>query len=346
MSAPPAPAPASPAVPGPAPARAGTPWRARAARWPGALLHPSRRAMRRIAIAGVIASAMIIPSGAAVRLSQSGLGCTDWPDCTAHSLVAAGATGDPLIHRWVEFGNRLLTTAIFIVAIMVFVAAWRFRGEDSGRPGPAAARPARRRDLVWLAAAQPAGIAAQAVIGGVVVLTRLAPFWVSLHYLATLPVLAAAVALYVRSGEGTGPARPAVQPLVRLVVLALLAVASAMMVAGTLVTGTGPLAGAGDVPRYHFLSLTQVTQLHADIGWVLGTLAVMAVLSMHLTGAPAAVRRLGWTVLALIGAQGVIGYAQYFSHLPAGLVWVHVANTALIWIAVIRLAFALRERPA
>ena len=117
-----------------------------------------------------------------------------------------------------------------------------------------------------------------------------------------------------------------------------------MMVAGTLVTGTGPLAGAGDVPRYHFLSLTAVTQLHADIGWVLGTLAVMLALIMHLTEAPPRAVRLSWIVLGLIGLQGAIGYAQYFSGLPAGLVWVHVANTALIWIAVIRLTFALRDR--
>ncbi len=291
--------------------------------------------MRRIAFAGVLASLAIIPTGAAVRLSQSGLGCTDWPKCTANSLVASGEHGDPLIHQWVEFGNRLVTTVIFVVAVVVFVAAWRFR------PGPDGAR---RRDLVWLASVQPAGIAAQALIGGIVVLTKLSPFWVSLHYLATLPVLAAAVALHVRCTEGTRPSELLVAPLVRVVARALVVVASFMMLAGTLVTGTGPLAGAGAVPRYHFLSLTAVTQLHADIGWVLGTLAVMLTLIMHVTQAPRRAIRLSWIVLGLIGLQGAIGYAQYFAGLPAGLVWVHVANTALIWIAIIRLAYALRDR--
>jgi len=289
--------------------------------------------MRRLALAGVVASLAIIPTGAAVRLTQSGLGCTDWPKCTAASLVASGATGDPLIHRWVEFGNRLVTTVIFVVALVVFIAAWRFR------PGGQ-----QRRDLAWLASAQPAGIAAQAIIGGVVVLTKLAPFWVSLHYLATLPVLAAAVALHMRCTEGTGQARPQVQPLVRLVARALVVVTAVMMIAGTLVTGTGPLAGAGAVPRYHFASLTAITQLHADVGWVLGTLAVVLVLCLSLTQAPARAQRLGWVVLGLIALQGAIGYAQYFAGLPAGLVWVHVANTALIWIAVLRLTFALRDR--
>ena len=191
--------------------------------------------------------------------------------------MASGATGDPLIHRWVEFGNRVATALIFVIAVAVFIAAWQYRyGPDRKR----------RRDLVWLASAQPAGIVAQAVIGGIVVLTKLAPFWVSLHFIATLPVLAAAVVLYVRCTEGT--ARPVwlVQPLVRLVAIALVAVTTVMMLVGTLVTGTGPLAGAGDVQRYHFLSLTAVTQLHADIGWVLGTVAVMTVACLALTEAP------------------------------------------------------------
>jgi heme a synthase len=294
------------------------------------------RVMRRIAAAGVVASAAIIPTGAAVRLSKSGLGCTNWPKCTATSLVAAGATGDPLVHRWVEFGNRIVSVAVFVIAIAVLVAAWRYTG---GR------NRGRRRDLIWLAAAQPAGIAAQAIIGGIVVRTGLSPFWVSLHFLATVPVLAAAVALWVRCAEGTGPATALVPPLVRMVALALVATVALMLVAGTFVTGTGPLAGAGSVPRYHFLSLTAVTQLHADIGWALGVLAIAVALMLHLVDGPAKAVRLSWITLGLIGLQGVIGYAQYFAGLPAGLVWVHVTMTALIWIAVLRLAFALRERP-
>src|SRR5215470_12485243 len=109
--------------------------------------------MRRLALAGVIASAIIIPSGAAVRLSQSGLGCTTWPNCTATSLIASGATGDPLIHRWIEFGNRIVTTLILVIAIAVLIAAWRFGARQA-----ASANGARRRDLVWLASTQPAGI--------------------------------------------------------------------------------------------------------------------------------------------------------------------------------------------
>lgn len=301
-----------------------------------AVLNPSVAVMRRIALAGVIVSSAIIWTGGAVRLSQSGLGCTTWPKCTPTSLGASGVTGNPLLHRWVEFGNRLLVIAVFVVAILVFTAAWRFRDSGTG---------ARRRDLVWLASAQPGGIVAQSVIGGILVRTNLNPFWESVHYLATVPVIAAAVVLYVRCREGTGPAVSLVPRMIGIVSWALVGVVALMMTVGTLVTGSGPLAGAASAPRYHFISLTGITQLHADVGWALGVLTIGLLLMLILVQAPARPLRLCWITLGLIGMQGAIGYTQYFLHLPAGLVWVHVANTALIWITVLLLAFSLRERP-
>src|SRR5580658_8804325 len=234
------------------------------------LLSPSPTSMRRIALAGVVANAGIVMTGAGVRLSESGLGCPDWPRCTATSIVAGGDTGDPLIHRWVEFGNRLVTVAIFVVAILVCVTAWQYR--PRGR---------RRRDLVWLAAAQPAAILAQAVLGGIVVLTKLDPIWVSVHFLASMALVAATVALYVRCQEPAAAGRPLVRREVRLIALGLIAVVGLMMTAGTVVTGTGPLAGARSVPRYS-LPLAAVTQLHADIGWLLGGLVIALVLSLRL----------------------------------------------------------------
>src|SRR5258708_14191094 len=182
--------------------------RGRAWRLANAVLTPSPESMGRIALAGVLASAGIIMTGAGVRLSQSGLGCPDWPRCTATSIVANGATGDPLIHRWIEFGNRLVTVAIFVIAVIVWVAAWRYRPD--GR---------RRRDLVWLASAQPAGIVGQAVLGGIVVLTNLDPGWVSVHSVFSMVLVAAAVALHVRCTEGRDPARLLVARQVRRVAL-------------------------------------------------------------------------------------------------------------------------------
>jgi heme a synthase len=304
--------------------------------WPralaGALLAPSASALRRWALAGVITSSLIILTGAAVRLSQSGLGCPDWPACTAHSLGAAGTTGDPLIHRWIEFGNRLVTVAIFIVAVGVFVAAWRYHGDG-----------ARRRDLIWLAAAQPGAIVVQAVLGGLVVLTKLNPALVSVHFLASVALVAATVALYVRCQEGPDAARPLVPRPVRLAALGVVGTVAVMMAAGTVVTGTGPLAGSANVARYH-LPLTGVTQLHADIGWLLAGLMLALLLGLRLAVAPRRAARLGWLLLGLIALQGVIGYTQYFSGLPAGLVWCHVAGSVAIWITALLIPFTLRDR--
>jgi len=299
------------------------------------VLAPSPASMRRIALAGVIASAGIIVTGAAVRLSQSGLGCPDWPACTAHSIVAGGSSGSTLVHRWIEFGNRLLTGAILVISVIVSVAAWRFR---PGGPGGG-----RRRDLVVLAFTQPAGIIAQAVLGGVVVLTKLDPVWVSVHFLLSVTLVAVAVALHVRTTEGTAPARPRARADLRVVAAALVAVVAVMLAAGTVVTGTGPLAGARSVARYH-LPLSGVTQLHADIGWLLTGLTLALVAGLRFSGAPRRAMRLGWVLLGLLAAQGAVGYTQYFTGLPAGLVWVHVTGAILIWIATLRLLFALRDK--
>jgi cytochrome c oxidase assembly protein subunit 15 len=237
-----------------------------------------------------------------------------------------------MFHTWIEFGNRLVTVAITLIAVAVFVAAWRFR--PGGR---------RRRDLVWLAAVQPAGIVAQALLGGIVVLTDLNPAMVALHFLASIAVLAAAVTLHVRCTEGQAPARSLVRTDLRLLAYAVLAAVALMLAAGTVVTGTGPLAGAGAVPRFH-LPLAGVTQFHADIGWLLAGLTVALAVGLQLTRAPARAVRLGWALLAMIGLQGAVGYTQYFTGLPAGLVWVHVCGSTLIWILALRLVFALRDR--
>jgi cytochrome c oxidase assembly protein subunit 15 len=237
-----------------------------------------------------------------------------------------------MFHTWIEFGNRTLTGVVELAAVAVLIAAWRFR-PTSGR----------RDDLVWLAALQPIGVILQAVIGGVLVLTKLDPVWVTVHFLVSVAVVAAAVTLYVRCTEGTAPAKTLARPEVRLLAGVLLAAVFVMLAAGTVVTGTGPLAGAPGVRRYS-LSLPDVTQVHADTGWLLGGLAVAFVLVLRLTGAPRPALRLGYVFIGLLFAQGVMGYVQYFTHLPAGLVWVHESTSVLIWVTILRLQFAIRDR--
>jgi heme a synthase len=296
------------------------------------LLSPTATSMRRFALAGVIADTAIMSTGAAVRLSSSGLGCPDWPRCSAADIVASKNAGQTLLNTWIEFSNRLLNFPLVIITVLVFIAAWRFR------PGGT-----RRRDLVWLGAAQPLGVVAQAVIGGIVVLTKLNPTAVSIHFLVSTAIVAAAVVLHVRCTEGTKPPSDLARRDLRVLSAVLVAVTAAMMAAGTVVTGTGPLAGNAAAPRYK-LPLEGVTQLHADVGWLMGGLALALILGLRLSGAPPRTLRAAWIMIGALALQGVIGYVQYFTHLPAGLVWVHVTGSVLVWIAVLRLFFALRDR--
>ena len=306
------------------------------AAWTRPVLAPTPVSMRRLALAGVIADTVIMSTGAAVRLSASGLGCPDWPQCSAADVVASKNAGQTLLNTWIEFGNRLLNFPLVIIAALIFIAAWRFRPDRR-----------RRRDLVWLGAAQPLGVVAQAVIGGIVVLTKLNPATVSVHFLVSAAVVAAAVALHMRCAAlADASAIPEATPVrrdLRVMSAALVAVTCLMLTAGTVVTGTGPLAGDAGVPRYP-LPLEGVTQFHADIGWLLAGLSIALVLVLRLSAAPRRAVRAGWIVLAALGSQGVIGYIQYFTHLPAGLVWVHVTGSVLVWIAVLRLYFTVREQ--
>ena len=295
--------------------------------------------MRGLALASVVANAGIIVTGGAVRLSQSGLGCPDWPACTARSLVATHTAGQTTANTWIEFGNRLLTFVVMTIAVAVFVAAWRLRADRGD------GHLARRTDLVWLAAAQPASVVLQAVLGGITVLTALNPAMVSVHFLVSMAIVAVTVVLYVRCGEDTTPARPLVRADLRVLSGMVIAIAGLMFAAGTVVTGTGPLAGNAAAPRYH-LPLGGVTQFHADIGWLFGGLALALAVGLKLTGAPPRAIRLGWLLLAAMTVQGAIGYTQYFTGLPPAVVGLHVLGSVLVWITALLLFFALRERGA
>jgi heme A synthase len=232
-------------------------------------------------------------------------------------------------------------TLFIALAVIVLVAVWRFRpGDDPASSGRGGRWPVARRWLVGLAAVQPAGVVLQAALGGIVVLTNLNPAAVSIHFIASIAILAAAVALYAMSAEPAAPPRAPLRADLRWLSAGLVAVAGLMLAAGTVVTGTGPLAGAPSVPRYR-LPLEGVTQMHADIGWLLTGLTIAMVIALRAASPPPAAVRLGWLLLGLIIAQGAIGYSQYFSGLPAGLVWVHVLGATLVWIVVLRLFSAL-----
>ena len=300
---------------------------------------PTPKSLRAWALASVIANAVIISTGAAVRLSSSGLGCPDWPKCTQASAVAAHSAGQTTLNTWIEFGNRLLNFPLVAIAGLTFIAFLRYY-QLHGRA---------RKDLVWLSAVLPLGVIAQAVVGGIVVLAKLNPALVAVHFLlSTAIILTSAVVLHSRAGAlvaaAAGPPAPPARTDLRVLAGVLTGVTALMLAAGTVVTGTGPLAGTTTdssghrttVPRFHF-SLASVTQLHADIGWFIAALAVAVVIGLRFAGGSPRTVRLGWIVLGGLGLQGAIGYAQYFNHLPAGLVWVHVATSVTVWVFVLQL---------
>jgi cytochrome c oxidase assembly protein subunit 15 len=287
---------------------------------------------RRLAVAGIVANTVIMSTGAAVRLSSSGLGCPDWPRCSKADVVASHNAGQTLINTWIEFGNRLLNFPLVAITALVFIAAWRLTRPGAPMDG--------RKDILWLGAIQPLGVVAQAVIGGILVLSKLNPALVSVHFLVSAAIVGASVLLLARctvfSPDEVGQIRLELRVLAGLLVL----ITATMLAAGTVVTGTGPLAGHADTARYH-LPLEGVTQFHADIGWLMGGITMALVLGLRLSGAGPRAMRMGWIVVIGLFVQGTLGYVQYFNHLPAGLVWVHVTTAVMLWIAVLWLFFTL-----
>lgn len=286
----------------------------------------SDRAVRVVALAAVVANAVIVLTGALVRLTGSGLGCPTWPECGAGRYVVTDAYG---IHGLIEFSNRMLTFLLTAVVAAAVVAA-------IGR------RPWRRALVGW-ASTLVLGIIAQAVLGGLTVLTHLNPWLVAAHFLLSMAVIAAAVTFFVRAGEGDAPARARIAPPLRGLVAGLAAVTVSVLALGTVVTGSGPHAGAARARRTG-LNPATVSQLHADVVMLLIGLTIATVVALAVTSAPRRVKKAGAVLLVVELAQGFIGFVQYFTHLPVVLVAAHVLGACLVWIATLSLWFATRER--
>ena len=293
---------------------------------------------RRIATLSVWAMALTMVSGAAVRLTGSGLGCADWPTCAENHVVA------PLqFHAWMEFGNRLVVTLVTVAIVAAVAGSWLRRP--------------RRRDLVALSVGLIVGVIGQIVLGGETVLHQLAPQFVMSHFLLTVLLLADAVILRHRAviaddpaGARPGWARaagPAV-PLVsreHLVMGRLLVVAATIVVVlGTIVTSTGPHGGSPSAPRFAF-SLHDVAQLHGASVEVFLAFTVLTLWTMSRAGAPPSVMRRGEIMLVVLVAQAGVGYAQYFSGDPALIVGVHVAGAASVITAVLWFNLGLPRSP-
>lgn len=280
--------------------------------------------LRRLAVTSVAVNVLIVVTGGAVRLTNSGLGCPTWPACNGSSLVPTHELG---VHRAIEFGNRALTFVVAGVLLAAFVAARRQRCE------------------LRLAAIALASIPAQAVLGGIVVLTDLNPWLVAAHFLLSVAIIGVTVLFWWRvTGHHTVPIPGAGIVLARTTA----SVAAAVLVIGTVVSGSGPHAGDvqhGRVHRIH-LSTAGLAQLHADAVMVLIGLTIGMLALAYALGAPPAVRTAAWVLLGVELAQGAIGYTQYFLHVPPLLVALHMLGACLVWIAALRLLLLVDTRAA
>ena len=272
-------------------------------------------AIRRLTVASLLGQGVLIVSGGVVRVTGSGLGCPTWPKCTADSLTNTPEMG---IHGFIEFANRTLTFALAAVALVLLVMLWNLRKE--------------RKDLFWLAFGLLASIPAQAVIGGITVLTGLNPYVVSLHFLVSAALVVVSTLLVNRAYGCTGATAPAhavrPRPLIRRLSTVAAVASYLAVVLGTLVTGSGPHSGDSTSPRME-LNGYLTTRIHVVPVYVLVASSLLLVILLWRNGKGDLLRTAAIMLFATVLCQGFIGYWQYFTGIPALLVGVHMLGASL-----------------
>ena len=279
------------------------------------------------AYAAMVAFTLIVLSGAAVRLTGSGLGCPRWPRCY-------GQVYPPLnTHALIEFSNRMVTIPVTIAAFLAFGLAFRRRPY--------------RRDLAQLSALLPLGVLAQAVLGGLTVKGALDYGWVMGHFALSMLVLAAAVALAWRSTYERGERPPARDRMLVVGARATVLLGGLAIFAGTAATAAGPHAGGSPGQRINRLSIDGkgtmdfVIHRHGEIAFVFGVVALGVWWLARRRNADPLVRRASTATCLLIALQGIVGLDQYKTHLPTELVWAHVSLASLTWVSVLWTACAV-----
>ncbi len=271
---------------------------------------PSPRAfllLCRISLATIVLN---VATGAAVRLSDSGLGCPDWPTCAHQRLTPPLA-----LHPVIEFGNRMVVTVLVISCAVTWVASFL--------------RPPARRDLRWLSGGLLIGILGEAVLGAVVVYSKLNAYVVMTHFMLGIALLAVSVELCLRAAHGPGRGTLAVSRRVLRLTRAYLVLLVLAVTAGTATTGAGPHAGGKGAKRVP-IGLSDMTRIHAETVWVTAIVLLVILYTLWKSDAPARIQESGRILLGTMVIQGIIGYTQYFTRLPAVLVGVHVVGATIV----------------
>lgn len=294
--------------------------------------YPTSVAQRAVAIAAIFTQAGIGVTGSIVRVTGSGLGCPTWPQCHQGTMFPVDHPEYDTLNQWIEFSNRMLTGLVGIVAVLCLVVALRVKH----------AHPRRGR-LVLLAAAMPAGVFVQAAVGGLTVLTGLLWWTVAVHFLLSSVLVWLAVLLLHAFTEGDDPPRWLIGDTGRTLLVLLVSVLSALLAAGTVVTGAGPHGGDPDTPRLD-APIESLAQIHG--GLLVLYLLVLVVLGLSLlrSGAPAGFVRRYVVLWLIVLGQGTLGSVQYALGVPEALVSLHVLGSSLVVIATAALWCAARDR--
>ncbi|MFZ9316196.1 MAG: COX15/CtaA family protein [Candidatus Nanopelagicaceae bacterium] len=276
------------------------------------------KALLKLSTLMVFTQSAIVFTGALVRITGSGLGCSTWPECTPGSYTPTPDQPEAPLHAWIEFGNRLLTFVLLINAL-----ALMFTILKSGK-----------RELRRLGALQILGILAQGVLGGITVLTALNPATVAAHFLLSIILIAGALSLRQRA-HGKSPIEITLIPLVTKLIWLHLLLTSLVLIAGTIVTGSGPHAGDSAAERFNLDSRT-MAWIHADLVIALLGVSIALLIAIRLGLAGQARQVLSGRIqifLIVALAQGGIGYIQYFTKLPEALVAAHIIGSIAVWLS-------------
>lgn len=257
----------------------------------------------------------IVVTGGAVRITGSGLGCPTWPECTPGSYTPVPNQAEGQVHAWIEFGNRLLTFVLLLGALIALVIALRVSKHA-----------VTKNRIRLLAALQLIGILGQGVLGGITVLTDLHPIPVASHFLLSVFLIAGAISLRY---EMVGIVRQKADGIVATLMPVLIWLTLFVIVAGTIVTGSGPHAGDENAKRFGF-SPRVVSWLHADLVIALVVLTLILWLITRVSQ-NTVIHRYLLIFLLISLSQGLIGYVQYFTGLPEILVAAHLLGATLVW---------------
>ena len=286
---------------------------------------PPPRRLLRAGYAALATNVGIVVTGGVVRVTGSGLGCAEWPQCEPGSFTPSANVFEDL-HAGIEFGNRLLTFAVLAASLWFL---WEVR-----RAGVV---PRVVRTIAWVL---PLGVLVQAVIGGITVLTGLQWWTVSVHFLASMVLIALAVAA-VR-GLRADPSRPRAPAGLRHATTAVAVIAFTVLLLGTFVTAAGPHGGDATAPRIG-IYIGTLAIAHAHGVWMLLGTSIVTLLVARQLGERTLARALG-TLIAISIAQGGVGYLQYWLGIPAELVSLHIVGASLVWLSTARV-WVIAHRP-